>query len=459
MGRQANGRLVGIALGAGVLVGMLYTLSPLTVLSVPLVIAASVWAARGLTATERRWFVGIMAVAVVTRLMAIGGLLLASDDSLPYATLFGDERFFTNRTLWMRNIGLGVPVSPADFIYAFEDVGRSSYLYYLALLQALVGEAPYGVHVANATAYVCGVLLIFRMVRPVFGGVAALGGLSVLLFLPSLFVWSISTLKEPLYTLVAAVELVCAVRFIQAAQFRTRLWALVGLVAGAAALESLRQGSILVAIIGVVGGAAAAYVVRRPRFVLAAVVLLPLVAGAALATPSVQARVLPIVRGWAFYHNGHVNSAGYSYKILDRRYYYEGTRIFQMPGREAGAFMVRAVFSYLTEPLPWHAESRAMLAYLPEQMAWYVLLAFVPFGLWAGLRQDAVVTCLLAAHAFAVIMMVAMTSGNIGTLIRHRGLALPYLAWLAALGVGACVRAASPAALPAPGGSHSHVHG
>jgi hypothetical protein len=31
---------------------------------------------------------------------------------------------------------------------------------------------------------------------------------------------------------------------------------------------------------------------------------------------------------------------------------------------------------------------------------------------------------------------VAMTSGNIGTLVRHRGLALPYLVWLSA--VGAC---------------------
>ena len=47
----------------------------------------------------------------------------------------------------------------------------------------------------------------------------------------------------------------------------------------------------------------------------------------------------------------------------------------------------------------------------------------------------------LAAHAAAVMMMVALTSGNIGTLIRHRGLALPYLAWLAGLGAYECVRA------------------
>jgi len=63
-----------------------------------------------------------------------------------------------------------------------------------------------------------------------------------------------------------------------------------------------------------------------------------------------------------------------------------------------------------------------------------VLLAFVPFGLVLGFRRDPLLTGLLASHAGALMMMVALTSGNIGTLVRHRGLALPYLAWLSGLG-------------------------
>jgi len=64
-----------------------------------------------------------------------------------------------------------------------------------------------------------------------------------------------------------------------------------------------------------------------------------------------------------------------------------------------------------------------------------VLLAFVPFGLVLGFRRDPLLTGLLASHAGALMMMVALTSGNIGTLVRHRGLALPYLAWLSGLGL------------------------
>ena len=55
-------------------------------------------------------------------------------------------------------------------------------------------------------------------------------------------------------------------------------------------------------------------------------------------------------------------------------------------------------------------------------------------GIAAGLKADALLTTTLLSHAVAIGMMVALTSGNIGTLIRHRGLIFPYLVWIAALG-------------------------
>jgi len=65
---------------------------------------------------------------------------------------------------------------------------------------------------------------------------------------------------------------------------------------------------------------------------------------------------------------------------------------------------------------------------------WLAMAALVPVGLAAGLRRDALLTCVLIAHGLLIVMMVALTSGNVGTLIRHRGLALPYFVWFSALG-------------------------
>src|SRR5206468_9338533 len=86
--------------------------------------------------------------------------------------------------------------------------------------------------------------------------------------------------------------------------------------------------------------------------------------------------------------------------------------------------------------LPWNAPSRTTAAYLPEQIIWYVLVALVPPGIIFSFRRNAVVTGLLLAHALLLGAAVAFTDGNVGTLVRHRGLALPYLVWLS--GVGAC---------------------
>jgi len=97
-------------------------------------------------------------------------------------------------------------------------------------------------------------------------------------------------------------------------------------------------------------------------------------------------------------------------------------------------YLVRAGEAYLTVPLPWRIESRAALWYVPEQMVWMLMLALAPLGVASGTRRDPLVTWLLVAFALAAAVPVALTSGNVGTLVRHRGLAVPFLAWLSARG-------------------------
>ena len=243
-----------IALG-GAALGIAYTLSPLTVLLLPALALLVQWVGRPLGAREREWLYGLVATAVALRLIAIAGLFLMADADRPFATFFGDEEMFKSRSIWLRNIGLGVPISAADFIYAVEETGKSSYLFVLAYLSALVGDAPYGMHVFNTTLYLVGGCLIYRLVRPSYGRLVALGGLAVLLFLPSLFFWSISALKEPLYTLLAAAELWCALDrcpWTEAGIGGSA--AIAGVIGLGVLLEGLRKGGLLVAGLGTVGG-------------------------------------------------------------------------------------------------------------------------------------------------------------------------------------------------------------
>jgi hypothetical protein len=99
-------------------------------------------------------------------------------------------------------------------------------------------------------------------------------------------------------------------------------------------------------------------------------------------------------------------------------------------------YLARAIGAYLTVPRPWDAQSRAAAAYIPEQVIWYVLAALAPVGMLFGFRRDPIVTGLLIAHTLLIAAASAFTDGNVGTLVRHRGLVLPYLVWFS--GVGAC---------------------
>ena len=138
----------------------------------------------------------------------------------------------------------------------------------------------------------------------------------------------------------------------------------------------------------------------------------------------------------AFLHWGHLSTPGVSYRLLDRRFYanYDRVSVYTMTAPEGARYVMRAGVEFLTAPRPSQIQSRSALAYLPEQAIWYLILALVPFGLVSGLARAPVVTCLLMSHALVACAMVALTGGNIGTLIRHRGLVVPYLVWLAAFG-------------------------
>lgn len=424
-----------VAVLAGVVLGVCYTLSPLTVVCLAALAALVRHVGRELSPRERAWFLSLLGVALALRLAAVALLFLLSDPARPYANFFGDEELFKSRTVWLRNIGLGIPISPADMIYVYDEVGRSSFLYLLAFLQALVGDAPYGINVLNTTLYLAAVILLFAFIRRVYGSITALAGATVLLFVPSLFSWSIAVLKEPLYIFMAAAEILCAVQIVRAPKGWQRVAALVGVVVCALVLGSLRVGGMQLAVVGTLVGLPAGVIVTRPRLVYASLVVVPLAVALAFTQPRVQDRVMATVQEAGFQHWGHVYTSGYSYKLLDARFYLEGRgSVYTMTPPEAGRFVVKAFANFVTVPRPSQIESRSALAFLPEQAVWYATLVLLPFGVVAGIRRAPVVTCLLLAHGLTAAGMVALTGGNIGTLIRHRGLTLPYFTWLAALG-------------------------
>jgi hypothetical protein len=436
--RSKTWRLTAIA---GVAIGVVYAMSPLTVCFAIAMLLLFRWAASGIGRDERRWIATLLLAALAARVLALAALFMLTDHwTTPFGSFFGDEEYFIKRSIWLRNIALDIPVHGADVTYAFDDYSSTSYLYVLAFIQVLVGPAQYGAHLLGVTFYLAGSVMLYRLVRSTLGSMPALVGMALLLFLPSLFAWSISALKEPLFFLLSASSVVLAVTVVRGPGWAVRIVAIVATVALAAALQTIRAAGAVLCAVSVIGGLAIGALIPRPRLLLPLLVVCPIVVGSVLSRPNVQYAAYTGVQNAARQHWGHVATPGYVYHALDDRFYPDKSEISDMRFSEAARFVVRSLWHYVTVPLPWEIQSMSELAYVPEEIVWYLVFALLPFGVVFAFRRDAIVAGLLFSHAAVAALTVALISGNIGTLVRHRGLALPYLVWLSA--VGACELAA-----------------
>ena len=165
------------------------------------------------------------------------------------------------------------PSTAADLIYAFDEYSATSYLYVLAFLQALVGPAPYGAHLLGVAFYLAGTRSpVSDRARPAFGRMPALIGLGLLLFLPSLFAWSISALKEPVYFLLTVSSIALVVRVVRGPGMWRRLLAVGAVAAIALAIETVRPAGGWLSAASLTGGLGIAVLVTRPRLLIASMV-------------------------------------------------------------------------------------------------------------------------------------------------------------------------------------------
>src|SRR4030095_6280469 len=99
---------------------------------------------------------------------------------------------------------------------------------------------------------------LYRIVRPAYGRTAAVTGLMLMLFLPTLVAWSISALKESLYVCLSVSGAAAAVMMVRAQGWSRRAF-YGGVVVLAIALNStVRTGALFIMIASIATGLVAA---------------------------------------------------------------------------------------------------------------------------------------------------------------------------------------------------------
>lgn len=427
-------------LTAAAVAGAFYTLSPMAAWCAVWMAFVVRWAVSGTGRAERRWLIGLFGVAIGLRVIAVGVLPFLVDPTRhAYTTYFGDALYAIQRSIWIRNVFLGIPVAARDYIEAFEPVfGWSGYNYVLAFLHVLFGPSPYGIALFSVGLFLTAAVMLYRQCRASFGPLAAFAGLGVVLLLPSWFAWSVAPLKEAMQFLLLTIALL-GTRALLRERWVVKACAVPVVVLAIVASGLVRNGGAAVAALGSGLGAGLWAVTRRWRIAAALALALPLVAILLAQNAQVQTVVATTLRLSAIRHLGHVRSPGFSYRLLDDTFYVDPSlapydQEFGLTFDQGARFLLRSVVAFFMIPVPWHLENAAWLVIVPQQAVWYLLVLLAVVGAVAGARRDATLTCVLAGFIVGALVVIAPNSGNVGTLIRHRDMVVPFVSALAGLG-------------------------
>jgi hypothetical protein len=219
----------------------------------------------------------------------------------------------------------------------------------------------------------------------------------------------------------------------------------------------LRRGALVLAVAGIGASVAMLVMFANARRAMISTALVVVVVALGLTQAPIRARAVDAITSVAKTHGGHVFTVGHAYKLLDEGFYmYPGTPAawgLQLTEAQALRFVVRATISFLVTPLPWEMASLSELAFFPEHVLWWLIVVFVPVGCVAGWRSDRRATALFIGFVLPTAAALAVTNGNVGTLLRLRGLITPFMIWLAAFGAFALAERAlsqrpAPALMP-----------
>lgn len=435
---------VSVGLAVCAIAGMI-VLSPMTVVAGALLALITRAVCDGVSGTERRTLLWILGVAIALRVAAIAALFLWSDPyHLSSFSFDGDGNYVKLRSLWIRNVWLGVPIDESQFQGAFAGYGWTSYVYVLAYVQYLFGPAPYAVHLLSVCWSIAAAGLLYRLVRRSFGSTAAMIALALMLFLPTLFMWSVAAMKESWSLLLTTVVLVGMERAARGRHWAARAGWACAVVAAVMALDTTRAGSLFIAVGSLLVAITGTFVTRRTKTLVASLAILPLLGTLVLQQPPVQARVLAQLRTAAVMHIGHVRTEGYSYKLLDQRFY-SGDSLESMTWDEGRRYGMRAIASFVLVPLLWQSVSRSQLLFIPQQLLWYALVLLAAAGAVQAGRRDAFAAWLFTGVICVSALVIAPHEGNIGTLVRHRDGIVPFVICLSAIALASVLSSVSSA--------------
>lgn len=292
------------------------------------------------------------------------------------------------------------------------------------------GFAQIAVRFFNCLLGVFSALVVYLIAKEAFDKHIAKNAYMLALFFPTLFLWSTTNLKEtPTFFLIALLILV-SIKFRQKPRISYMLYGLLLIFL----VSQIRNNLLLPVLVSFFVPMA----FMKPRLIWRIVVFSLLFAvimklSGHDCVSAAKNLFFRQVNSMVEFQRGFVSEGGLTYKI-----YPEG--IYNAPGG-AITFLdfihafIKGWAYFLFVPFPWDIQSFLELISMPVVLLWYSLFLLSIQGVVFAFRRTYSKASIILFYVILITTPLALISGNIGTVFRHRDLVLPLYLIFAAAGI------------------------
>lgn len=359
-----------------------------------------------------------------------GGL----DYSTPY--IIGDSAYYTLRAIFTSMYWLGKPIAPLIWEKVIApSYGLNGFIYILASYFSIFGYSPVSASFINCFLGSLIAIVVYSIVKNIFNESPARLAAVLTVFFPSMFLWSITNLKETTVILCGCLLLWSLVMFQKTKRARYLIITAFSIWAQSWIRYGYRDEFLFITI-GVVllylFYLSVSNLSLRKRTIIFFMVFTVAGFGLFAKKDKVAQAMGTIVQKAYIHHRGTVNTGGICYKLLPDEYYTDFKHL------NFGGFVKmfgKGWFHIIFEPLPWNIKSKGLLFGFIQMTLWYSLIPFAVLGMAISLRYRLRGSIILGIYFLLMTSALAVTGGNIGTSFRLRDVNTPIVLIFSSVGL------------------------
>ena len=355
-----------------------------------------------------------------------------------------------------------------------------TYARYVGVIYSVFGYSPMAVKFMNSALSLFTALLVFFLARKMFSFKTAAIAFSLYVFMPSVFLWSVTGMKDPLiFFLVTSAIYIYLVHikerinlvefpFLAIAILIPNIWISI-LAAGVLISSKITRESagfktklkdiipFLIFVFILKASFSWIKLLGVHLFISLAIAFLLSVVSFLKRKTSIWLLIITVCLGllYPFYSNENINikkgfeylsrqaisqhltktySADSSYDIYPEKYYENPGLNISLP--EFIVSYVRGIIFALFTPYPFRAAGNVFIMFASIQMLFiYLLIPFILSGILISLRYKWRETILILFFMLNIASIFAVCEGNIGTVFRHRDILTAFSMIFGAIGI------------------------